>query len=89
VKLVAADEESAALIDWLNAHPDENLATNTIGHIELIRAAARAEPNAVALARNVASIIDTLVLTDAIALAAAAIPRFCRSGDQSADVVGG
>jgi predicted nucleic acid-binding protein len=77
VKLVAADEESAALIDGLNAHPDENLATNTIGHIELIRAAARTGPNAVALTRNAASIIDTLVLTDAIALAAAAMPRGC------------
>lgn len=74
VKLVAAEEESAALIDWLNAHPDENLATNAIGHIELIRAAARTGPNAVALARNVASTIDTVVLTDTIASAAATIP---------------
>jgi predicted nucleic acid-binding protein len=74
VKLVAAEEESAALIDWLNAYPDENLATNAIGQIELIRAAARTGPNAVALARHVASTIDTLVLTDTIAEAAATIP---------------
>ncbi len=74
VKLVVAEEESAALIDWLNAHTDENLATNAIGHIELIRAAARIGPNAVALARNVASTIDTLVMTDAIASAAATTP---------------
>lgn len=73
VKLVAAEEESAALINWLNDHPDENLATNAIGHIELIRAAARTRPDAVALARNVASTIDTLVLTDTIASAAATI----------------
>jgi predicted nucleic acid-binding protein len=74
VKLVAAEEESAALIDWLNTRADENLATNAIGHIELIRAAGRVGPNAVALARNVASTIDTLVLTDAIVSAAATIP---------------
>jgi predicted nucleic acid-binding protein len=74
LKLVAAEEESAALIDWLNAHPDENLVTSAIGHIELVRAAARTGPNAVALARNVASTIDTLVLTDTIASAAATIP---------------
>jgi len=74
VKLVAAEEESAALIDWLNAHPDENLVTSAVGHIELIRAAARIGPKAVALARNVASTIDTLVLTDAIAAAATTIP---------------
>ncbi|MEY8015676.1 type II toxin-antitoxin system VapC family toxin [Mycobacterium servetii] len=71
VKLVAAEEESAALIDWLNAHPDENLVTSAVGHIELIRAATRIGPQAVALARNVAATIDTLVLTDAIAAAAA------------------
>ncbi len=74
VKLVAAEEESAALIDWLNAHPAESLVTSAVGHIELIRAAARTGPKAVALARNVASTIDTLVLTDAIASAAATIP---------------
>jgi predicted nucleic acid-binding protein len=73
VKLVAA-EESAALIDWLNAQVDENLATSAIGHVELMRAAARVGPNAVALARNVASMIDALVLTDTIASAAATIP---------------
>jgi predicted nucleic acid-binding protein len=74
VKLVAAEEESAALINWLNDHPDENLVTSAIGHIELIRAAARTGPDAVALARNIASTIDTLVLTDTIASAAATIP---------------
>jgi predicted nucleic acid-binding protein len=74
VKLVAAEEESAALIDWLNAHPDESLVTSAVGHIELIRAAARTGPKAAALARNVASTTDTLVLTDAIASAAAMIP---------------
>lgn len=74
VKLVAAEEESTALIDWLNERPDEHLATNAIGHIELIRAAARIGPSAVALARNVASTIDTLVLTDDIASVAATTP---------------
>lgn len=73
VKLVAAEEESAALIDWLNGHPDENLVTSAIGHIELMRAAGRSGPDAVALARNVASTIDTLVLTDTIAATAATI----------------
>ncbi len=74
VKLVAAEEESAALINWLNGHPDENLVTSAIGHIELIGAAARTGPDVVARARNVASTIDTLVLTDTIASAAATIP---------------
>lgn len=74
VKLVAAEEDSSALIDWLNSHPDESLITSAIGHIELIRAAARTGPEAIVLARNIASTIDTLVLTDAVAAAAATIP---------------
>ncbi|OBI52171.1 type II toxin-antitoxin system VapC family toxin [Mycobacterium sp. E796] len=74
VKLVVAEEESAALIGWLNARVEENLATSAIGHVELIRAAARVGPNAVSLARNVAATIDALVLTEAIAAAAATIP---------------
>jgi predicted nucleic acid-binding protein len=75
VKLVTAEQESPALINWLNAHPDEHLATSAIGHIELIRAATRAGAAATAAAaRTVASSIDTLVLTDTIAAIAATIP---------------
>jgi predicted nucleic acid-binding protein len=74
VKLVTAEQESPALINWLNVHPDEDLATSTIGHIELIRAATRAGAAAIAAARNIASTIDTLVLTDTIAATAATIP---------------
>ena len=50
VKLVTAEQESPALINWLNAHPDEHLATSAIGHIELIRAATRAGAAATAAA---------------------------------------
>ncbi len=73
VKLVVAEEESTALVDWINGRPDESLATSVIGHIELLRAAARAGPGAVALARHVVSSLDTLVLTEAIAAAAAVV----------------
>ena len=51
VKLVTAEQESPALINWLNVHPDEHLATSAIGHIELIRAAARAGAAATAAGR--------------------------------------
>jgi predicted nucleic acid-binding protein len=74
VKLVTAEQESLALINWLNARPDEHLVTSAIGHIELIRAATRAGGAATAAARKVASTIDTLVLTDTIAAIAATIP---------------
>lgn len=74
VKLVVAEEESSALIDWLNDHLDQNLVTSAVGHIELIRAAARVGPDALVLARNVASTIDAVILTDTIAAAAATMP---------------
>lgn len=73
VKLVTAEQESPALIDWLNANPDENLATSVIGHIELVRAAGRVGAAAVAVAHKLASTIDTLILTDTIAAVAATI----------------
>jgi hypothetical protein len=74
VKLATAEPESPALINWLNDHPDEHLATSAIAHIELIRAATRAGAAATAAARNIASTIDTLVLTDTIAAIASTIP---------------
>jgi predicted nucleic acid-binding protein len=55
-------------------HPDEHLATSAMGHIELIRAATRAGAAATAAARNIASTIDTLVLTETIAAITATIP---------------
>ena len=73
VKLVVDEEESVALIGWLNARPEQSLATSVIGHIELIRAAARLGPAAVARARVVASTVDALVLSDTIAAAAQGI----------------
>jgi predicted nucleic acid-binding protein len=73
VKLVAAEPESPALIDWLNINPDEHLVTSVIGHSELIRAATRAGAPATVAARKVGSTIDTLVLTDTTAAIAATI----------------
>jgi predicted nucleic acid-binding protein len=73
VKLVTAEPESGELIRWLNGHSDEVLATSTIGHIELIRAARRLGAAATAAAQRVASMTDTLVLTDTIATAATTI----------------
>jgi predicted nucleic acid-binding protein len=74
VKLVTAEPESPALINWLNVHPDEHLVTSVIGHVELIGAATRAGAAATAATRKVASTIDTLVLTDTIGAIAATLP---------------
>ena len=82
VKLVVAEAESPELIDWLNANPEQPLATSVIGHIELIRAAGRVGAAAMATAQRLAATVDTLILTDAIAsLAATLAPSELRTLD--------
>jgi predicted nucleic acid-binding protein len=73
VKLVAAEPESAELIEWLNGRAEEALATSAIGHIELVRAARRIGHKAVLAAQRIANSIDTLLLTDTIAAMARTI----------------
>ncbi|MCW2686429.1 MAG: PilT protein domain protein [Mycobacterium sp.] len=73
VKLIAAEPESGQLIEWLNTHADESIASSGIGHIELIRATRRLGEVAAAAGQRLASTIDTLVLTDSIAAVAGTI----------------
>ena len=75
VKLVAAEPESAELIEWLNVHADEALATSAVGHIELVRAARRIGHTAVLAAQRISNGIDTLLLTEGIAATARTIGR--------------
>lgn len=82
VKLVVAEPESAALIDWLNARAEHPLVTSMVGRIELIRAARRQGSAASAAAQRLAATVDVLLLTDAIAnLAAALAPPELRTLD--------
>lgn len=67
VKLVAAEPESAKLIEWLNGRTEEALATSVIGHVELVRAARRIGHSAVLAAQRIANGIDTLLLTESVA----------------------
>ena len=73
VKLVAAEPESATLIEWLNGRTEEALATSVIGHVELLRAARRVGHSAVLAAQRIANGIDTLLLTESIAATARTI----------------
>jgi predicted nucleic acid-binding protein len=76
-KLVVAEPESGALIDWLNKRADPageiTVVTSTIGRIDLLRAAMRSGAAAVAAASQQLDTIDTLVLTDAIVAKASTI----------------
>jgi predicted nucleic acid-binding protein len=73
VKLIAAEPESAELIEWLNSRAEEALATSSIGHIELVRAARRIGSTAVLAAQRIANSVDTLLLTESIAAMARTI----------------
>lgn len=73
VKLVVAEPESAALIDWLNEHDIEPLVTSVIGRIELLRAAMRVDAAGTAAARQLLASVDGLILTDEIVEQAGAL----------------
>jgi len=49
-KLIVVEDESAALAGWLDERPEELLATSVLGRVELVRAARRRGPEAVARA---------------------------------------
>lgn len=74
VKLVVAEPESDELIDWLNSRSDIPLVTSVIGRVELIRAAGRLSVAALAAAQRLATTVDILLLSDAIAHLAATLP---------------
>jgi predicted nucleic acid-binding protein len=67
VKLVVREAESAALLDWLGARPDEPLVTSVVGRIELIRAAGRVSASVKTRARAFLVGVDTSLLTSTVA----------------------
>jgi predicted nucleic acid-binding protein len=82
VKVVVAEPESAALVDWLNDHGEATWATSVIGRIEVMRAANRVGQATAAAARRILETIDMLVLTEAIvALAESLVPWELRTLD--------
>ena len=60
MKLVREEAETSALIEWLSAWPDETAATSELGRIELLRAARRVGPEAIAEAHSVIGDLDLI-----------------------------
>ncbi|MEJ7795460.1 MAG: type II toxin-antitoxin system VapC family toxin [Nocardioides sp.] len=69
-KLIVVEDESAALAGWLDERPDELLATSVLGRVELLRAARRRGPEAVARALGLLAVrsLDALHLASASSL---------------------
>lgn len=81
LKLVHPETESAALRDWLAQHR-AHLVTNSLGVVELIRAAARSGDSVAAAARTLADRVTVLRLTgETLELAAGIRPASVRSLD--------
>lgn len=65
VKLVVAEEETAALIAWIDA-ADQEMVSSDLARTELLRAVRRAAPDRVVRARDVLDAITLLELTTQI-----------------------
>lgn len=82
VKLVIAETESDALVDWLAARQDQVWVASELCRVELVRAVARAEPRAVGTARELLDGLDLVPLSAGLLGEAAALsPVSLRSLD--------
>ena len=81
MKLVRREEETDPLRAWIGDHAD-TLLTNTVGVVELQRAAARVSPAGLAAARSILRAIDQIPITSsAVRFAATARPATLRTLD--------
>ncbi len=63
MKLVRSEEETTALIDWLEHVPDEPVITSELGRVEVLRAARRlGDESVTAQARTVIAEFDLIPL---------------------------
>lgn len=82
VKLVRLEEESAALVDWLNARPDQRLVASALVEVEVPRALRRNQPGVLGAVAATLARIDRIEIDAAIrATAAAYVDPHLRSLD--------
>jgi len=82
VKLVRAEEESAALVDWLNERPDQRLVASALVEVEVPRALRRSQPGVLGAVAATLARIDRIEVDAAIrATAVAYVDPHLRSLD--------
>lgn len=82
VKLVRVEQESAALVDWLNARSDERLVASALVEVEVPRALRRSQPGVLGAVAATLARIDRVGIDAAIrATAAAYVDPYLRSLD--------
>jgi uncharacterized protein len=82
VKLVRVEQESAALVGWLNARSDERLVASALVEVEVPRALRRSQPGVLGAVAATLARIDRIGIDAAIrATAAAYVDPYLRSLD--------
>lgn len=66
MKLVRAETESAALADWIAQRADEAVVSSELARIEVLRAARRAGPDALAEAHAVVGDLDLVPMGEPV-----------------------
>jgi predicted nucleic acid-binding protein len=66
MKLIRAEDETAALRAWLDLRPDEPVVTSELGRVEVLRAARRVGDQVLAEARAVVGDLDLVPLDRAV-----------------------
>lgn len=66
MKLVRQEDETAALIDWLDLHTEQSVVTSELGRVEVLRAARRVGDLVLAEARAVVGDLDLVPLDRAV-----------------------
>jgi predicted nucleic acid-binding protein len=82
IKMIREETETAELITWLNAHPDDQLVASALVEVEVSRALRRSEPDALpAVATTLARLVRIEVDAAVRATAAAYTDLHLRSLD--------
>jgi len=66
MKMVRAEQETAALVEWLEVRHEQAVVSSELGRIEVLRAARRAGNGALAEARAVVGDLDLVPLDRAV-----------------------
>jgi len=74
LKLVRAEPESAALVDWLNARPGQPLIASALVEVEVPRALRRSQPGALGGVAAVLARLHRVEINAAVRATAAAYP---------------
>jgi predicted nucleic acid-binding protein len=66
MKLVRREDETAALIEWLDLRPEQPVVSSELGRVEILRAARRFGGQVLAEARAVVGDLDLMALDRAV-----------------------